>query len=98
MLGIDEQVLGFVSEYICIMMFFVLFDVGYGINFRYFNIINKSHINLVILLVSITLHPMWCYLFMVVLKMGVQGAAISLVISQATNCIGGGIYIYMFVA
>jgi MATE family multidrug resistance protein len=96
LLGIDENTLVFVSQYIRIMMFFTLFDVGYGINFRYFNIISKSHINLIILIISVVLHPMWCYLFMVIFKFGVQGAAFSLIISQATNCVAGLAYIYIY--
>jgi multidrug resistance protein, MATE family len=95
-MGIDEDVLVFLRMYIKIMMFFVIFDVQYSINFRYFNIIGKSHVNLIILCASVILHPCWCYLFIKILNLGVRGAAISLILSQMFNAGAGLYYLIVF--
>jgi multidrug resistance protein, MATE family len=93
---IDENVLIYVSKYIKISMFFILFDVLFSVNFRYLNIIEKSYINLIILGVTLILHPLWCYILINYLKLGVQGAAISLILSQGLNSIMGCLYILTF--
>jgi MATE family multidrug resistance protein len=94
--GIDEKVLAYVEEYIKILMLFVLFDVQFSINFRHLNIIEKSHVNLIILITTLLLHPLWCYIFIIVFNMGIRGAAFCLLISQFLNLIGGVFYILVF--
>lgn len=94
--GIDDKVLAYVDEYIKIMMFLIIFDVQFSLNYRYLNIIGKSHVNLIILSSSLLLHPLWCYLLIIKLNLGIQGAAVCLVISQMLNAMGGVFYVYCF--
>jgi len=94
--GINEKVLVYVEEYIKILMLIVLFDVQFSINFRHFSIIEKSHVNLIILITTLLLHPLWCYIFIIVLNMGIRGAAYCLLISQFFNVLGGIFYILVF--
>ncbi len=94
--GIDSKVLRYVEEYIKIMMLFVLPDVQFSLNFRHLNIINKSHVNLIILLITLVLHPFWCYIFIINYDLGVKGAAWSIVISQSINAILGVAYLSYF--
>jgi MATE family multidrug resistance protein len=90
---IEPVILEYVSDYIHLFIFFAIPDVFFSANFRYMNIISKSHVNLIILFVTICLHPLWCWIFIIVLEMGVKGAALSLIISQLLNAIGGFFYI-----
>lgn len=67
--SIEENVLFYISKYIKIFMFFILFDVLFSVNFRYLNIIEKSYINLIILCVTLCLHTMWCHILINYLKL-----------------------------
>jgi MATE family multidrug resistance protein len=93
--GVKENVLIYISRYLPICLLFCFLDVQFSLNFRYLNIIDKSHYNLLFLLITLLLHPLWCYIFMVVFDFGVEGAALSLVISQLINVIFGSYYIYI---
>lgn len=93
--GIKQEVLYFVDKYIKVMMFFVFFDVQFGVNFRYLNIVNKSHVNLMIVIGCLLLHPLWCYIFINLLELGVVGAGISLIISQMLSSVSGLLYIHI---
>ena len=81
------------DEYITVAMFFVLFDIQFNLNFRYLNIVEKSHINILILFCTILLHPIWCYLTINVFEMGLTGAGLSFVFSQFLNAFLTSIYI-----
>ena len=74
-------------------MFFMLFDILFNLNFRYLNIVKKSFINILILIFTLALHPLWCYIFINIFDLGVKGGAISLLISQFLNAFLGTIYI-----
>ena len=51
--------------------------------------------NFVCLLVSLILHPLWCFLVMVQFGYIIEEAAVALVISQLINSILGSIYLYL---
>jgi multidrug resistance protein, MATE family len=80
--GIEPSVLSYVDEYITIMMFMVIFDIQFSINFRYMNVVEKSNVNIIILALCTFLHPLWCYVFITCLGLGIKGAAYCLIISQ----------------
>jgi len=91
--GVDENVMQYVRTYIKIAIFFVFFDIQFNANFRYLNIAGKSYVNLILLLGTLLLHPVWCYLFIIYFDFGIQGAAFSLLLSQFINAFLGYIYI-----
>jgi MATE family multidrug resistance protein len=93
--GVNQNVLIYISRYLPICLFFCFLDVQFSLNFRFLNIIEKSHYNLLFLFITIILHPLWCYILMIVIDYGVEGAALSLVISQFINVILGCFYIYI---
>jgi MATE family multidrug resistance protein len=92
--SISPKILEYINNYMRTSLFFVIPDVIFSANFRYINIISKSYVNLIILFTTICLHPLWCYLLLVVLDMGVSGAGLCLVISQTLNALGGVFYIW----
>ena len=94
MMGIKDNIIININKYIKIAFLFCLVDVQFSLNFRYLNIIGKSFVNFICLLVSLILHPVWCYIFMVQLGYIIEGAAVALVISQLINSILGTIYLY----
>lgn len=89
----DSQLTDYIHDYLFIQMLYVLCDAQFSVNFRYLNIIGQSYINLASLGITLALHPLWCYLLINVFKMGVQGAAVALLISQFINAALGSLYI-----
>jgi MATE family multidrug resistance protein len=96
LLGIENSVLVLVNEYIHIMMFWVLPDIIFTVCFRYLNIVGKAHINLSILVISLAIHPLWCYIFINKLGLGLRGAGLSLTMTSIVNFILTGAYIIFF--
>jgi len=94
--GIDDNVIKYVKEYMQLLMLIVLCNVQFSINFRFLNIVKKSYVNIIILVSILLLHPLWCYIFIIVFELGIKGAAISLIISQFLYMIVGVMYIIYF--
>lgn len=94
-IGVNENTLKYISRYLPICLIFCFLDVQFSLNFRYLNIIEKSHYNLLFLIITLLLHPLWCYIFIIRLELSVEGAAISLVISQLINVLMANFYIYI---
>ena len=61
---------------------FVFFDVQTASTMRLNNVIGKSYINLIVLLISLVFHPLWNYIFVVLMDLDVIGSAISYVITK----------------
>lgn len=93
--GLTESILGHIDSYIKITMFIGFFEMQFSLNYRYNNIIDKAYVNLIILLGTILLHPLWCYIFIDVMDLKITGAGISILLSQGINVLCGCIYIYI---
>ena len=94
-IGVQNDVLLYVDEYIKMMMIYVIFEVQYLLNMQYLNIIKSYYMHYIIFLSTLVFHPFFCYIFIMKLKLGVRGAAISLILSQMLNAVEGMIYIYV---
>jgi MATE family multidrug resistance protein len=92
--SVGPEILEHINSYLHTLVFFAIPDVFFSANFRYINIISKSYVNLIILFTTICLHPLWCYILIIVLDMGLKGAGLSIVISQTLNAIAGCFYIW----
>jgi MATE family multidrug resistance protein len=92
--GIDAQVLIYLEEYLHVTIFFIIPDIVFSANHRYINIVSKSYVNLIILVITICLHPLWCYIYIVLLDLGIKGAGLAIVTSQCLNALFGCIYIW----
>lgn len=95
LVNVKEEVLVYVGKYIYLVIASSFLPLQNCINFRYLNIIEKSKHSFVFLLITILLHPLWSYIFMTVLNLGVLGAAMAFTLSQLINCSMGSIYIYI---
>jgi len=94
--GLPEQTLYYAVRYTKIAVWFIVTDIQFSTNFRFINIVDKSHINLIVVMISIALHPLWCYIFIKLLDLDVVGAAISLVISQGICAILTSLYVHFY--
>lgn len=92
--NVDISTMKYISKYLPCSLIYCFFIVQFTLNYHYLNIIEKSHINLIFLLITLILHPLWCYIFINVLNLGIEGAALTLSVSQIINVIFGCIYIY----
>lgn len=92
--SIDESTLIHCEGFIVVSLFYVLFDIQFGINFRILSILDRPTICVIILILSILMHPLWCYLFINFLDKGVLGAGYALLASQSSNMIVSTLYIH----
>lgn len=92
----NEVIIFYLDKYIHILLFFVLFDVQYSLNTRYLNVIGKFKINLLVLVITTPLHVLWCFLLIQVAQLGIEGAAVALILSQFLNAMIGSLYIVVF--
>ena len=95
LLGADDNSIEFAMKYGRISMYFVLFEVFFNISYRYLNIVKKSYITIAVLIVTTSIHPFWCWLFIRKLEIGIEGAALSIVISQAIT--GLSLFLYIVI-
>jgi MATE family multidrug resistance protein len=94
-LGVKPEIMEYIDSYIHVYIFYIIPDILFSANFRYINIISKSYVNLITLVVTILLHPLWCYLFIIVLEFGIKGAGVAIIISQSLNALAGFFYIWV---
>lgn len=93
---LNDTVIDYSSNYIYSCLIYVFFDVQTACIFRMLNVMDKSHINFFILLISLALHPLWNYIFISVLDYGVVGAGISFTISKFIAFILSTIYFWFW--
>lgn len=94
--NLNEQVIKYSSHYIYSCLIYVFFDVQTSCVFRMLNVLEKSHINFIILLISLALHPLWNYIFIYYLDFGVVGAGISFTISKFIAFVLSTIYYWFW--
>jgi len=92
---LGEEVIYFASRYIYLSLCYVMVDVMFSVNFRYLNIIGKSYVNLIVLLITICIHPLWCLIFINHLDLDALGCGIAMLISQALNTIITTLYVHI---
>lgn len=94
--NLNNKVITYSSHYIYSCLIYVFFDVQTACIFRMLNVMDKSHINFFILLISLGLHPLWNYIFISVLDYGVVGAGISFTISKFIAFVLSTIYFWFW--
>ena len=93
---INANVLHYSERYITASLFSTFINLFFSVNFRYLNIINKSYVNLIILFITICLHPLWCWIFLFVLEYDALGCGISMIISQSISMLLTSLYIHFW--
>ena len=94
--SLNDQVITYSSHYVYSILIYVFFDVQTACVFRMLNVLEKSHINFFILLISLILHPLWNYIFIYVLDYNVVGAGISFTISKMLTCVLATLYLWFY--
>jgi MATE family multidrug resistance protein len=94
--SIDPEILEHCSHYLYKNLFMLYIEVTFNINIRILSITGKSMTNMKTLVVTVLLHPLWCYLFIVKLDLGVSGAAYALILSQFLNAASSSCYIFYY--
>ena len=91
----DKAIIDNFKSFYKLMIFAVIFHVQSMINTSYMNVINKSFVSMIIGLISLGLHPFWCYFFMNVLKMGFHGLGFAIIFTYMLITLQGLFYIYI---
>lgn len=94
--GLDEKVIEYSSHYIYSCLIYVFFDVQTSCIFRLLNVLEKSHINFLILLITLVFHPLWNYICAYKFDLGVIGAGISFTISKFLGCVLATLYLWFY--
>lgn len=94
--NLNERVINYSLKYIYVCLIYVFFDVQTACNFRFLNVIRKSHVNFLVLIIGGLLHPIWNYIFIVYLDWDVVGAGISFTLSRFVICLCSTLYIYIW--
>jgi MATE family multidrug resistance protein len=94
--NLNERVISFSSKYIYVCLIYVFFDVQTACNFRLLNVIRKSHVNFFVLVIGGLLHPLWNYIFIIVLDLDVVGAGISFTLSRFVIFLCSTLYIQIW--
>jgi MATE family multidrug resistance protein len=93
--NIEKSILDMTIKFIRVQLIVILFEMHFFLNYRLFNIIGKTHLSVVFLIGGLLLHPLWCWIFISKLELGITGAAVSLIITNFLEVIFGIIYIYI---
>jgi multidrug resistance protein, MATE family len=94
--NLNERVIDYSLKYIYVCLIYVFFDVQTACNFRFLNVIRKSHVNFIVLVIGGILHPLWNYIFIVYLDWDVIGAGISFTLSRLVICVCSTLYIHFW--
>lgn len=94
--GLNKEVIEYGSRYCYTCLVYVFFDVNTSSIMRLNNVMNKSHINCVVFVITLALHPIWNYLYVVALDLDVVGTAISFAISRFLGCVLITLYLWFY--
>jgi MATE family multidrug resistance protein len=91
----DKIIMNNIAKYLHIFLINSILSVQLGLNFRYLSVIEKSHINLIFNLITLSLHSLWCYILIMRSNLGIIGIGLSSTISLSVNVILSTFYIYI---
>lgn len=91
---LNEEAIKYGTKYTYALLVYIFFDVHGMVNFRYLNVVRKSHVNFFIFLFGLALHPLWNYIFIFYLDLDVVGAGISYALSRLIVCSISSIYLH----
>jgi len=94
--NLNEEVINYGSNYTYAILVYIVFDVQSMCNFRFLNVVRKSYVNFIILIIALILHPVWNYLFIIYIDLDVVGAGISYAISRFIICLLSSIYLHFW--
>ena len=93
---LEPEVLAFAEQYIYYLILYNLFDIQFSINFKFLGILHKNKVCLIIIFVTVCLHPLWCYILIVYYDFGIAGAGIAISFSQFLNMVASSVYIHFY--
>jgi MATE family multidrug resistance protein len=94
--GIDAVTLGYCKEFFYPSLVYVLLIIQFSINYRILTLFEKTRVCVALILATLLLHPLWCYLFINVWGYGLKGASYSLILTQFINMIVSTVYMHFF--
>lgn len=94
--GGDMKALSFGSQYLPLALITSILESQFSINFTILAIINKIKEVLIGLVISFTLHFLWCYTFIVHYDLGIVGAGLSSIFTHLVNYLFTSILIHQY--
>jgi len=92
-LNVNERTIKFSLDYIYVCYIYIIFDVYSATIFRYLNIIGKTYVNLIIIIVGLFVQVLFNYIFITKLDLGVTGVGISFTLSRFNSAIAYLLYV-----
>jgi len=93
-ISMDYQQYEYFDLYIKLFQLSYIFEFTHIIFIRYLNLIGKSYVSIIILVITMLMHVAFCYIYINLLDMVVAGAACATISTQFLNCILEIIYIW----
>ena len=94
-IGIEEEISIFASHFCHAMSASVFLNLQFQTSLRYLNSMNIFFPGMVITLFTAILHPIWCYLLVNTLELGIVGAGLSIGVTQLLNLIIVSLFIHI---
>jgi MATE family multidrug resistance protein len=83
-----------IINYVKCFLFIIIPEIEFKLQTLYLYIAGYGYITCIIVIISLVLHPIWCYIFIVFLDYNAIGGALSLIISLSLNLILSSLYLY----
>lgn len=94
--NLKKSVLDDALKYLYYSLIYVFFEVQSILNLRFMNVLRKSHVSLICLLICIFFHPLWNYIFLIWLDLGIMGSAICYIAGRFLLCFTTTLYLWIF--
>lgn len=94
MIGQDHQVAKYAHEYVLLQLPVILLASFNDAQKRFLNCCKKNFVPMASNLVNTLMYPLWCYLFIIHLELGIQGCALADLISMSITLVINFVYTY----
>jgi len=91
----DPATHAYADQFLRISIFLCLFEGMIFSCVDFISIIDRAYINIIVIVITLVFHVLYCWLFIIVFDWGLTGGAIAEVLTNATDCTLGLIYIFV---
>lgn len=88
-----ENIISLTSSYVTYLIPYAIFSLQYNTSSRYLQSMNVFLPSMMVTMCTTILHPFWCYVFCVLLNLGIRGIALAMGVTAILNFILINVYI-----
>jgi MATE family multidrug resistance protein len=84
-IGQDGPAIELASQYVIFLIPFVIFSLQFHLKIRYLQAMDLFLPGMIVSISTTILHPFWCYLFIIIIPIGIKALSLSLSITSVLN-------------